>query len=246
VRGFSGLTAQQDVASGVMAGLYVAHGFSAFGENDLFLSTAAYAGDATEHMMLATLGQVEGRRGQGENAWDSVIGTGRALFAAGRPGFLFSVEDLFSGGTRSRLPLQLALGDHQGGMLGYGNSELAGARRNVAHTELRFTRASMVHGADVAVATFGELGTLWAGDAPYGTNATRSTVGVGLLAAYPSGSKRIYRVDLGIPLAPTGGGRIEIRFSSEDRSQTFWREPDDVTRSRTGAVPSSLFAWPTP
>jgi hypothetical protein len=248
VRGFAGLTATQDVASGVMAGLYVAHGFPAFGESDLFMSTAAYGGHATEHVVLATLGQVEGRRGQNQNEWDSVIGSGRAIVAAGRPGLLISVEDLFTGGTRSRLPLQLALGDRQGGILGYGNSSLAGARRNVVHTEMRITRAALIHGADVGVAPFGEVGTLWAGDAPYGVNATRSTIGIGLLAAYPSGSKRIYRVDFGIPLTRSGpgGGKIEVRFSSEDHTQTFWREPDDVTRARTGAVPSSLFAWPTP
>ena len=67
-----------------------------------------------------------------------------------------------------------------------------------------------------------------------------------LLAAYPTGSKRLYRADLGIPLTRSGegGGRIELRFSGEDRTGLFWREPDDVTRARTGTVPTSLFAFP--
>jgi hypothetical protein len=247
VRGFDGLTAVQDVASGVMGGVYVAHGLPTFGESDMFVSTALYGGHATEHVMMAALAQVEGRRDQDEGQWDSGIGSGHAVLSMGRPGLLVTLEDLFTGGTRSRLPLQLALGDAQGGMLGYGASSLAGARRNVARTDLRLTRAAFVRGADVAVAPFAEVGTIWAGDAPYGVDATRSAVGISLLAAYPSGSKRIYRMDVGIPLARggAGGGRIEVRLTSEDRTQTFWREPDDVTRARTGPVPSSLFAWPT-
>jgi hypothetical protein len=77
-------------------------------------------------------------------------------------------------------------------------------------------------------------------------NATRSSIGFSLLAAYPTTSKRLYRVDIGFPLqrGSGGGGGIEVRFTSEDRTQVFWREPDDVTRSRTGSTPSSLFAWP--
>jgi hypothetical protein len=57
----------------------------------------------------------------------------------------------------------------------------------------------------------------------------------------------VYRVDLGFPLTRggAGGGKIEVRFSSEDRTTRFWEEPDDVARSRTGAAPSTLFAWPS-
>jgi hypothetical protein len=246
VRGFDGLTAQQDVASGVMTGLFVAHGLPALGESDLFLSGAAYVGKATERSLIAALGQMEGRHGVGEGVWDSIIGSARTAFYFGSaPGFMMMIDDRFSGGSRSRLPLQLALGDRQGGMLGYYSSPLAGAQRNVARTELRFSRTGVVRDADLGVGAFGEVGSIWAGDAPYGTTATRATLGVSLLAAYPSRSKRLYRADLGIPVTRRGdGGRIELRFSSEDRTTGFWREPDDVSRARTGAVPSSLFAWP--
>jgi hypothetical protein len=105
----------------------------------------------------------------------------------------------------------------------------------------------MVRNADVGVAAFGESGTVWAGDAPYGRSATRATVGVSLLAAYPTRSKRLYRADIGIPLTRggDGGGRIEVRFSSEDRTGLFWREPDDISRARTGPVASTLFVTPT-
>ena len=102
-------------------------------------------------------------------------------------------------------------------------------------------------GADVGLAGFTEVGTLVAGDAPYGWTGSRYSVGLSLLAAYPARSKRLYRVDLGIPLVRSGdgGGRIEVRFRSEDRTTRFWDEPQDVARARTGELPSTLFAWPT-
>jgi hypothetical protein len=246
VRGFDGLTAQQDVANGVAAGLFVAKGLSALGESDMFLSGALYAGVVSERALLATLAQVEGRRGDSAGEWDSVIGSARtALYWGSAPGFVLVVDDRLSGGRRSRLPLQLALGDRQGGMLGYYSSPLAGAVRNVTRTELRYSRTGVFRNADLGVATFGEIGSVWAGDAPYGVTATRAAVGVSLLGAYPSRSKRLYRADIGFPLSRGSNAAIEIRFSSEDRTTLFLREPDDVTRARTGAVPSDLFAWPT-
>src|SRR5207302_7686191 len=137
----------------------------------------------------------------GLNYWDSVIGSGRsALYLGQGPGWLFVLDDQFSGGTRSLLPLQLALGDRQGGMLGYHESALAGAYRNILRTDVRWSGAALVRGADVGFATFGQVGSVWAGDAPYGTTATRTSVGISILAAYPTGSKRVYRVDFGIPL----------------------------------------------
>lgn len=247
VRGFDGLTAQQDLPNGAFGGLQVAKGLPSFGESDLFLSGVAYAGGGGAHVYYATLAQVEGRRATGMNRWDSVIGSGRSAIYMGRgPGWLLMAEDQYSGGTRSLLPLQLALGDRQGGILGYRESSLAGAQRNVLRTEARWSGAALVRNADVGFAAFSQVGTIWAGDAPYGQSATRTTVGISVLAAYPTGSKRLYRADLGIPLTRRGegGGKIEVRFTSEDRTQIFWREPDDVSRARTGTVPTSLFAFP--
>jgi hypothetical protein len=105
----------------------------------------------------------------------------------------------------------------------------------------------VIRWADVGVAAFSEMGTLVAGDAPYGWTGTRYSAGLSLLAAYPSRSKRMYRVDLAIPFTRggAGGGKVELRFGSEDRTSRCWEEPQDVARARTGEVPSALFAWPT-
>jgi hypothetical protein len=247
VRGFDALTAHQDVPSGVAGGLYVARGFPSMGESDVFLSAATYAGMARSRMLLANQAEVEGRRDMVTHEWNSIVGSTRsALYLGEAPGVVMVVSDELSGGIRSRLPLQLTLSDRRGGVVGYRASGLAGARRNVARGEVRRSWRAAIKGADVGVAGFGELGTLWAGDAPYGWTGSRGSLGLSLLAAYPSRSKRVYRVDLGFPLTRggAGGGKIELRFSSEDRTTRFWEEPDDVARSRTGTAPSTLFAWP--
>lgn len=248
VHGFDGLTAAQDVASGFMTGLFVGKGVPAGGESDVFLSGAAYGGLAGERSLLAGLAQVEGRKGAGADRWDSMIGSARIAYYLGEaPGLVFMTEDKFSGGKQSLLPIQLALDDRQGGIMGYHNAALAGALRNVVHSEVRWSRAALVRNADVGIATFGEVGSVWRGDAPYGVTASRASVGISILAAYPTKSKRIYRADFGFPITRQGegSGKLELRLSSEDRTILFWREPDDVSRARTGAVPTSMFAWPT-
>jgi hypothetical protein len=245
VRGFDGLSAQQDVANGIMTGLFVAKGLPSFGESDLYVSGAAYGGWSGDNALFTALTQWEGRRGAKDTDWDSVIGSGRASLYLGTPGSVLVVEDRYAGGSRSRLPLQLALGDREGGILGYHATALAGARRNVVRGEFRWSRPALIKGADLGVAPFAELGSVWKGDAPYGVTATRSTVGFSILAAYPTRSKRLYRADIGFPLTRGNGAGIEVRFSSQDRATDFWNEPDDVSRARTGAVPVSLFAWQT-
>ncbi len=247
VSGFDALVGSQDVMRGVAVGLFAARGMSNSGDDDVFLSSALYAGAASRNALLATLAQVEGRRDPAGGPWNSIVGSARAaLYWGSAPGVVLVVSDELSGGARSRLPLQVTFGDRESGLLGYHNSGLAGARRNIGSAEVRWSAASLVRRADLGLAAFSEVGTLWAGDAPYGVNATRASVGISLLAAYPSHAKRLYRADLAFPLTRSGEGkgRIEVRFSSADRTQGFGVEPTDVARARTGTAPSRLFAWP--
>jgi hypothetical protein len=248
VTGFDALFATQDVASGFMIGVFGAKSIPSLGERDAFVSSAAYVGAASPRAMLAAAIEVEGRRDD-SNQWDSVIESGRAaLYVKDGDPLGLILGDEFSGGTRSRLPLQLSLGDMQGGLRGYRGANLGGAQRNVARAEVRRSSAAAVRGSDIGIGLFGEVGTLWAGDVPYGVSTTRLSAGVSLLAAYPTRSKRTYRLDLAVPLTPagTGAGRFELRVTSEDRTDRFWREPDDISRARTGAIPSSLFSWQSP
>jgi hypothetical protein len=247
VSGFDALTGPQDVAHGAMIAMYAGHGLPQFGDEDLLLSTAFYAGAANANALLATVVQAEARRAS-DGAWDSAIGSGRAAFYWGRgPGMVLVLDDRISASHKSRLPVQLSFRDREAGLAGYRSSAMAGAVRNVASAEVRWSAASLVRKADLGVAAFGRVGTLWTGDVPYGVNVTRATVGIGLLGAYPTKSKRLYRADLVVPLtrSGTGAGKIEVRFTSGNWTHAFWTEPMDVTNARTGTEPARLFAWPS-
>jgi hypothetical protein len=247
VIGFDALAATQDVAKGVEGALFVARGLGNAGESDFFLSGATYAGVASSRIWLANVAEVEARRDLATGEWNSVVGSTRTALYVGGPGRVLIVADELSGGYRSVLPLQVSFADRLGGLRGYRNTAVAGAARNVARAEARWSAKGFLKRSDIGVAAFGEVGSLWKGDVPYGWTGTRSSIGIGLLAAYPSRSKRLYRVDLAFPLVTEGigGGRIELRFSSEDRTSRFWEEPLDVARARTGTAPAALFAWPT-
>ena len=250
VSGFDALTGAQDAPSGVSGALYVARGFATDpGElSDIFLSGATYAGYARRTFLIGNLAELEGRRDMLTHGWNSIIGSTRsALYWGQGPGTVFILSDEYSTGINSVLPLQLTFSDPTGGVIGYHRTGLAGARRNVVRTELRQSWAKALRGADLGVAVFGQAGTLWSGDVPYGWTGSRGSVGLSLLGAYPTRSKRVYRVDMGFPLTRggVGGGRFEIRFSSEDRTSRFWEEPADVAQARTGTNPATLFAWPT-
>jgi hypothetical protein len=249
VSGFDALTGTQDAPSGLSGAVYLARGFAnPGGESDVFLSGSTYAGFARRIFLVANLAEVEGRRDMLTREWNSIVGSTRtALYLGQGPGTVFIVSDEYSGAYRSVLPLQLTLNDPLGGVLGYRSTGLAGSQRNVVRTELRRSWANVLRGADLGVAVFGQVGTLWSGDAPYGWTGSRGSIGLSLLGAYPTRSKRVYHIDLGFPLTRRGpgGGRFEIRFGSDDRTARFWEEPADVAQARTGANPSTLFAWPT-
>jgi hypothetical protein len=73
----------------------------------------------------------------------------------------------------------------------------------------------------------------------------QSSVGIGLLAAVPPRSARLWRLDLAVPLGTEARGRrVEIRITSFDRTAFFWREPSDIEGARERTVPSSIFSWP--
>lgn len=249
VSGFDALTGPQDAPSGLSGALFLARGFaSSGGQSDIFLSGATYAGYARRTFLVGNLAELEGRRDMLTQGWNSIIGSTRSAVYWGQgPGTVLVVSDEYSTGINSVLPLQLTFSDATGGVLGYHNVGLAGSRRNVVRGELRQSWAKAYRGADLGVALFGQAGTLWSGDAPYGWTGSRGSIGLSLLGAYPTRSKRVYRIDFGFPLTRggPGGGRFEVRFGSDDRTNRFWEEPLDVAQARTGANPATLFAWPT-
>jgi hypothetical protein len=245
--GFNTLTGTEDLPSGLQAGVLVGRGFQPAGERDLYLATSLFAGHATTSSFLGAQLELETRRTDSAGRFDDVIASGRgAWYLKHSETSTLVLSDELSAGWRAQLPLQLTFGSYDGGLRGYRGTWLAGARRNVVRAEQRWVLGSPFHRADIGFAGFADGGTLWAGDAPYGrTVPFRASVGVSVLAAFPSGSKRLLRADFAVPTTHEGNGRWELRFTYDDLTRRFWREPGDVARARTGATPSSLFTWPS-
>ena len=247
VRGFDALTATQDVATGVQFGVLAGRSIPQFvgGDDDVFVSADLYAGRGSATSFGAMRIEAEARNDRGANDWDSMIGSGRLAWyvkPAAAHVVIGSVE--LAGGRRQRVPFQLLLGDRQGGVRGYSASRDAGAARGVVRLEERWSIGTLGSHAALGIASFADAGRVWAGDAPFGVNSSpKIGLGVGLLAALPPQSQRLWRLDFAVPVSPDAHTRWEVRLTGI-WTRAFWREPDDVARGRAGAAPSTIFTWP--
>ena len=246
-RGFDALAGVQDVATGVQLGALIGRGIPRLGgsDDDVYLSTDFYAGVGSATSFVALRATGEARRPRPMGLWDSLIGSGRvAWYLKASPGNLFIVDGEFSGGTRSRMPFQLLLGDPEGGVRGYSLSHAAGAVRVVTRVEERWLVGRPKGHLALGIASFADAGRVWAGDAPFGLDRkTLIGMGAGLLAAIPAESKRLWRLDFSAPVSPDRYARRQLRLSVV-QAIGFWREPRDIARARAGAAPSTIFTWP--
>ncbi len=247
VRGFDALTAVQDVATGVQIGTVVGVGTSSRSgvhDRDLFVAADLYAGHGSATSFAALRLEGEARWDPHAGRWDSRVVSGRLawyLKPADAHVLIGSME--IGGGSRQQVPFQLLLGDRRAGVRGYGASRLAGAVRTVLRLEERWALGSPTRHGALGLATFADAGWVWAGDAPFGIDSgMRTGVGIGLLAAFPPESPRLWRLDVAVPLRPDSHAGWEIRLTSV-RTRSFWREPVDVARGRAGASPSTIFQW---
>jgi hypothetical protein len=239
VRGFDALAAVQDVARGVQFGVVVGQG------NDTFLSADLYAGLGSARSLVALRVEGEARHDPGTNRWDSMVASGRlAWYWKPSDAHVVIASNEFSGGWRVRIPFQLRLGAVPGGVRGYFNSRVVGAVRSVARVEERWSLGQLNRHVGLGLASFADAGVVWAGDAPFGVNSdVKAGVGVGLLVAVPPQSKRLWRLDLAVPVSPDARARWEIRLTTV-WAGGFWSEPRDVAQARAGAAPSLIFTWP--
>lgn len=245
---FDALRAAQDIGTGVMMNLFIAPRVAGGSRSDdVLLAGDVYAG-VGDMRSLATLRlRAEGRPAmRGLDAWQGVVLSGRATWHRLTSRERTRVMTL-TGASVERLPFpaQLTLRDPDGGVIGYQDSPGAGGRRLTFRVEERRLTSWLRPGADIAIATFFDAGQVWAGDAPFGASTgLRTAAGISLLGAIPSGGKRIYRVDLGVPLNPMrGGAGLALQFTITDRTGFVWVEPRDVARTRASSGPSALIRW---
>ncbi|GAC1647765.1 MAG: hypothetical protein NVS4B3_02340 [Gemmatimonadaceae bacterium] len=250
VEGFDALAGAQDVRTGFQLGTILgrSNAILGSGDNDIFLLGEVYGGIGSPTSFAAFQVQGEGRQNYRTNEWDDVIASGRVaayLRPTRRNSAILAAE--FGGGWQQRGPFQLGLGDERGGVRGFSASRAAGGQRGVVRIEDRVYLGRLRALADVGVGAFVDGGKVWAGDVAFGATTPASIgAGISLLAAVPPRSRKLWRLDIALPLAggdPDARG-VTIRVSSTDATRVFWREPDDVATGRERAAPTSIFNWP--
>jgi hypothetical protein len=248
VEGFDALTGVQDVGVGFQAGALFGRSLSVLGsrDDDIFVAADLYAGGGTARSFVTVEAKGEGRQDYDTDAWDSILGSARmAWYFHAAPGQTLITSVEWAGGWRTRTPFQLLLGHREGGVRGYGRSDVVGARRAVSRLESRWALGRYKESGEYGLALFTDAGRTWAGDVPFGVDSPLKVgVGLGILAALPPGSQRLWRLDVAYPVSADPHAKLELRLTSSNRARFGWREPADVERSRGRTVPLGLFEWP--
>jgi hypothetical protein len=166
------------------------------------------AGEAAERFLIGGEFSFEGRRAyeaiDGLPEWHDMLGE-LDLWAYLRPSpesrhtWVASVSAL--GGWHSRVPFQLSLGG-VAGLRGQPWHLDPGGRRVVGSVEYRANLGwPFPELLDLGTVTFVDVGQIWQGHAPFGEGSSlRASVGAGIRAAFPPGSRQTFRLDVGIPV----------------------------------------------
>lgn len=247
VSGFDALAGTQDVRRGVQAAFTVGRGLpmNDAEKDELFVAGNLYGGVGSAASFAGLEVLAEGRR-VASGDWESILVSGRfGFYLRPHPRHTWTGNLEFAAGRRQWLPFQLTLGDVRGGLRGFEDAELGGAARLVGRFEERWRFGNIRGTGDLGAAFFAEVGKLWAGDAPFGrTTEYLPSVGVALLSAVPPRSRRIWRLDIAVPLQRTAGAQWGMRLTNEDRTRAFWNEPNDVRRNRERSGLVTAFVVP--
>lgn len=244
-RNVDAVNASEDVRLGFEGGLVGGSALSGAGglQKDWFGAAEFFFGAAPGRRTLLFLrGKWEGRWLREALAWDNVIAWGDVVaYHTTSPRTTFVVGATAAAGWNNSTPFQLTLAGPFG-VRGYGGAGLPVAQRVVVHAEQRTFRGVVLGIADIGTVLFVDLGRGWAGDVPFGASTdVVGAAGVGLRAAFPSGSRLTYRLDLAMPLR---GGGLELRTGFRQQFGILKGEADDVVRSREQVSSTTVFNFP--
>jgi len=247
VEGFDALTGVQDMSVGVQSAFMLARSLPVLGatDQDWFVRHGLYLGGGSPRSFVGVESITEARRGD-TGQWDGIVSNGRFAWylKPWRNQLTLTALD-WGAGFNVRVPYQLSFAEREGGVLGYRNSRVGGAHRVVLRVEQRWLPTPRTTVGDLGLAFFADVGRLWAGNVPFGETSTiRGTVGVGVLAAVPRRSRRLFRVDFGVPVGSDPNASFELRITANDFTRVFSREARDIDRGRERSLPRSLFTWP--
>jgi len=144
-----------------------------------------------------------------------------------------------AGAWDTTIPYQLSLGGRDG-VRSLPEDRFPGGRmvRFVAENRIVFPWPTDT--ADLGMTLFGDLGRVWAGEAPFGVNSGwQAALGVGLRIGLPNGTRNVWRTDLAFPV--NGGGGPVFRVNLELNRLRYGFSNPDVARSHRFRVGAETF-----
>ena len=209
--GLDSFDGQEDVRVGAEIEVAIARTLpGAASDDDMHLVTDFYAATGPPNLFLASRLRTDARRDYtatiGEEEWRDVLGEAELMVylrprALPRHTLLFRAAG--AGGWNPRIPFQLTLGGERA-VRGWSEESFPGGRRLVFSAEDRWHHPWLFPDlADIGTSLFGDLGRIWPGEAPYGTDSGwRGTLGAGLRVNFPAGGINTFRFDVAFPVGP--------------------------------------------
>lgn len=207
-RGLDSMKGDQDIRLG--SEFEIALGHSLPGrrhDRSLSGTLSLYHGLETSNLLATGRVRLDGRRdglAEGGPEWEDIVAGGEAIaYWKPDPGSRHTVVLRLAGvgAWNTRTPFQTTLGGDLG-VRGYERDRFPGGRLALASLEERvyfgwpFSRM-----LDLGGTAFLDVGRVWAGDVPFGTDSGwKASAGVGLRGAFPAGSRTTVRIDLAFPL----------------------------------------------
>ena len=254
-RALDAVRGTEDVRLGVEAEVGIGRSLAAFSDDDDLLVDLGFsiAGAPAPGLLAGVSARGEGRRDFGAEAgaaeWRNLFGQADA-WAYWRPSeesrhtFVAAVSAV--GGWRTMVPFQLTMGN-RAGLRGLPAHAWPGERRVVGSLEHRaYLGWPYARLFDLGTAVFVDAGKMWAGGDAFGVSSPMEvSVGFGLRAAFPPGSRRTYRMDVGVPV--TNGLSASNVVVTLGVGQAIGRVRGDdpqLRRSSRRALSASLFSFP--
>jgi len=223
-------------------------------DKDMFSTVSLYSGLALGDAVVTTRFRADARRDFDapitSSQWQDVYAEGEVLsywHSTFFPRHTLVMRATGAGGWNTTTPFQLTLGGDRG-LRGYNPERLPGGRRAVFTLEDRFYFGwPFKEVFDLGSSTFVDVARIWPGDAPYGVDSGwRASVGLGLRASFPAGSRVTYRADIAFPAA--AGVRLnDVRFILSVGEilglSTSFGDPQ-LFRSRQAGVSGEIFNFP--
>lgn len=201
------------------------------------------AGEVHPELMLGAQFAFEGRRSyqtiEGLPEWHDVlaeIDTWAYLRPSPGSPHLYVASVTAVGGWHGRVPFQLTLGGDTG-LRGYARHVDPGGRRVVGTLEHRWYLGAPFDLFDFGSVAFLDAGRIWAGHVPFGTNSpVRASIGAGIRAAFPPGSRQTFRVDIALPVTGSrpDGVALSIGVGQAIGRQVMRRDPQLMRSTRYG------------